>query len=107
MIKPTAFSCSAWARAATWLLTSACRIPICSPVCYWANAQYLPLYIVGGDHTGAPDKTIRKLFETWVPHNYPALFVEYKGRGLEWFGGEVPYLFDWMSRKRRNTPVIN
>ncbi|MBI1917829.1 MAG: hypothetical protein HYS12_24300, partial [Planctomycetes bacterium] len=74
---------------------------------YWANAQYLPLYIVGGDHTGPPDSTTRKLFEKWVPHNYPALYVQYKGRGREWFGGELPYLFDWMSRKRRNTPVTN
>ena len=42
-----------------------------------------------------------------MPHRYPALYVQYKGRGLEWFGGELPYLFDWMNRKRRNTPVTN
>ena len=25
----------------------------------------------------------------------------------EWFGGELPYMFDWMSRKRRNTPITH
>src|SRR5262249_42633552 len=58
-------------------------------------------------HTGDPDKTTRKLFDKWIVHNYPALYVQYKGRGMEWFGGELPYMFDWMSRKRRNTPVTH
>jgi hypothetical protein len=34
------------------------------------------------------------------------LYIEYKGRGLEWYGGEVPYLFDWMSRKKRVTAPL-
>ncbi|HKA54601.1 MAG TPA: hypothetical protein VKJ47_13155, partial [Candidatus Binatia bacterium] len=84
---------------------------------YWANAQYLPFYIVGGSHTGDPDKTTRKLFEKWIPHSnapkdghpgrYASLYVQYKGRGREWFGGELPSMFDWMNRKRRVTPIAD
>src|SRR5262249_8579663 len=27
-----------------------------------------------------------------------------KGRGAEWFGGELPAIFDWMDRKKRANP---
>src|SRR5262249_43314651 len=40
-------------------------------------------------------------FEHWIGHGYPALYVLYKGRGSEWFTGEVPAMFDWMGRKKR------
>jgi hypothetical protein len=33
------------------------------------------------------------------------LYIQYKGRGSEWFGGELPNLFDWMKRKKRANPV--
>src|SRR5262249_53303816 len=69
---------------------------------YWPNAYCLPFYVVGGDLDGDASKQCRQyLFEHWVPGGYPSLWVEYKGRGQEWFSGEVPYMFDWMNRKKR------
>lgn len=72
------------------------------------NAQYLPFYVVDGmmsfdqakDGTG-PNKT-QQLFDYWIPRAYPSLYVQYKGRGQEFFTGEVPYIFDWLDRKRRS-----
>src|SRR2546430_14318969 len=32
---------------------------------------------------------------------YTTLFRSYKGRGAEWFPGEVPMIFEWMRVKRR------
>src|SRR5262249_16612249 len=54
---------------------------------------------------GDPNKFTRKLFEKWVPHHYPTLYVQYKGRGTEWFGAELPFMFDWMNHKKRSVPV--
>jgi pimeloyl-ACP methyl ester carboxylesterase len=73
---------------------------------YWRNAQYLPFYVVDGDHAGETHRdNIRQLFTEWIPRGYPAMSVEYKGRGLEWFAGEMWFSFDWMSRKKRAFPL--
>jgi hypothetical protein len=40
-----------------------------------------------------------------MPRGYPAIMSVYKGRGAEWFGSEVPVMFEWMSRKRRPGPA--
>jgi hypothetical protein len=42
--------------------------------------------------------------ERWMPKGFPSLIVSYKGRGPEWFSGELPYAFDWMGRKHRAEP---
>jgi hypothetical protein len=68
---------------------------------YWCNAQYLPFYIVDGDRDGDNPQDTRRQFEYWVPRGYPALYIEYKGRGAEWYGAELPTIFDWMDRKTR------
>ncbi|MCS6851133.1 MAG: PHB depolymerase family esterase [Gemmataceae bacterium] len=68
---------------------------------YWRNGQYLPFYVVAGELAGDVPKLNRRLFDQWVPRGYPSLYVEYKGRGLEWFDAEVPLLFEWMGPKRR------
>ncbi|MFN4257933.1 MAG: hypothetical protein ACK4RK_01445 [Gemmataceae bacterium] len=70
---------------------------------YWPNAQYLPLYVVNGSAAGDPaTKYTQPLFEKYlVMRGFPALYVEYKGRGLEWFSGEVANIFDWMEHKKR------
>jgi predicted esterase len=69
---------------------------------YWPNAQFLPFYVIDGDLDGLTAKQNREEFQrNWMPHNYPALYIQYKGRGSEWFGAELPYIFDWMGRKRR------
>jgi hypothetical protein len=72
---------------------------------YWRNAQYLPFYVVDGSFDGENPKKIRKQFQDWVHGHYPALYVEYKGRGLEFFEGELPLIFDWMSYKKRARPT--
>jgi pimeloyl-ACP methyl ester carboxylesterase len=79
-------------------------IPVCGDTRrhasrYYNNAQYLPLYVVDGDFDGDNLKNVRPLLDKWTTRGYPTLFVDYKGRGHEWFEGEVPYLFDWMNHK--------
>jgi pimeloyl-ACP methyl ester carboxylesterase len=69
----------------------------------WRNGQYLPFYVVHGNRGPNGDK-IRQQFEVWVQRNFPMLWVDYKGRGVEWFAGEVPLMFDWMRSKKRYFP---
>ncbi len=68
---------------------------------YWRNAQKLPFYIVTGQLVGKPNTELRFTFNEWMPKGFPALHVVYKGRGIEWFPGETPVMFDWMNRKKR------
>jgi pimeloyl-ACP methyl ester carboxylesterase len=77
------------------------------PLRCWRNAQYLPFYVVNGSRTGDGAKKTRELFDRWIltGRGYPGLWVEYKGRGVEWLGGEVPNIFDWMRNKRRAFPL--
>src|SRR5262249_48288879 len=72
---------------------------------YWSNAQYLNAYVVEGDFNGSGPKANRNLFKNWIRWQYPAMYVEYKGRGSEWFSAEIPVMFDWMNRKRRYHPA--
>jgi pimeloyl-ACP methyl ester carboxylesterase len=71
----------------------------------WRNAQYLPLYVVNGSLAGESTTQLRQIFTFWALRAYPALWVAYKGRGQEWYGGEVPNLFDWMRRQSRALPL--
>src|SRR5262249_11323338 len=76
------------------------------PYRYRRNAQYLPVYAVAGDCAGDPRKDFnRDFFQDWIPSGFPMIFVVYKGRGLEWFSGELPNIFDWMGRKERANPI--
>lgn len=68
------------------------------------NAQYLPFYVVNGDHSGEFQHQNLEQFKIWIPRGYPTIYVQYKGRGAEWFGGELPTIIDWMSRKKRANP---
>jgi pimeloyl-ACP methyl ester carboxylesterase len=68
---------------------------------YWANGQFLPFYVVDGSQALAVTTDNNRQFEHWLPNGYPALHVRYKGRGVEWFAGEVPQVFAWMEGKRR------
>jgi hypothetical protein len=74
------------------------------PYRYRHNAQYLPFYAIVGDRSGDNGDN-RALFKEWVPHGYPMFYVQYRGRGLEWFGAELPAVFDWMDRKKRANPL--
>jgi hypothetical protein len=50
--------------------------------------------------SGDLPKQNQNLFKKWVPFGYPAIYVQYKGRGVEWFPGELPLMFDWMDHKK-------
>jgi dienelactone hydrolase len=91
--------------------------PMYHAAAYWTNAMDLPVYIVWGDHMGGrgskddQKKTNGNLAiyntfkDHWMPSGYPALGVQYRGRGLEWFSAEVPDVFEWMAQKRRHNPL--
>jgi hypothetical protein len=72
---------------------------------YWRNAQYLPFYVVNGTRAGDSNTLLREQFDHWVVRGYPTLWIEYKGRGVEWFSAEVPNMFDWMRNQRRAFPL--
>jgi dienelactone hydrolase len=72
---------------------------------YWRNSMYLPLYVVGGERLGEGYRKTKALFDCWILRNQQAIWVQYKGRGVEWLAGEVPLILDWMRAKRRNFPM--
>jgi pimeloyl-ACP methyl ester carboxylesterase len=72
---------------------------------YWRNAQYLPFYAVNGTRAGASSSQLREQYTDWMQRGYPTLWIEYKGRGTEWLGGEVPNILDWMRNQRRAFPL--
>jgi pimeloyl-ACP methyl ester carboxylesterase len=74
------------------------------PERYWPNAQYLPFYLVEGDRNGGYPKATRGVFKDWVRGHYPSMYIEYKGRGSEWYSAELPEMMNWMSRKKRHHP---
>jgi dienelactone hydrolase len=67
---------------------------------YSANGQLLPFLVIAGDKAGTVPKLNQDLFRKWVPLGYPAIYIAYKGRGLEWFEAEVPTMFEWMDHKK-------
>jgi pimeloyl-ACP methyl ester carboxylesterase len=85
-------------------------VPMCVgpshfPRAYWRNAQYLPFYAINGTRAGDSQAALRQQFDNWVLRGYPALWVEYKGRGTEFISGELPNLFDWMRHQKRVFPL--
>jgi hypothetical protein len=75
---------------------------------YFRNGQALPFYVINGDRHGDPNARTREQFDAWVKRGimgYPMIWVQYKGRGCEWFGGEVANVFDWMRVKKRAVPM--
>jgi predicted esterase len=71
----------------------------------WRNGQYLPFYVVHGTRISTLKKRLRNQFDNWLRRGYPMLWIEYKGRGLEWYRGEIPYMLDWMRNKERAFPL--
>lgn len=67
----------------------------------WRNAQNLPFYLVIGELSGDVRPWVAALAEKWIDRGYNSLLVMYRGRPTDFFVGEVPTIFDWMSRKRR------
>lgn len=79
--------------------------PTLYPRRYWRNAQYLPFYCVNGTRGADSYHALREQFNNWALRGYPALWVEYKGRGTEFFSAELPFMFDWMRHQRRAFPL--
>ncbi len=71
------------------------------PMAYWRNAQQVPFYVCNGDYAGDLNLKNREIFTSWASRSFPMIWTQYKGRGVEWFAGEVPQIFDWMRPKRR------
>ncbi|QVL34417.1 hypothetical protein KIH39_11070 [Telmatocola sphagniphila] len=69
---------------------------------YWQNVQQLPLYLILADRVGDDTaKTIQMTLKNWMNKGFPVLAVAYKGRNPEFFFQELPFMFDWMVRKKR------
>jgi predicted esterase len=71
---------------------------------YKWNAQYLPCYFVGGELDGDSMTALRSQFQETMMRGFPWLLSMYKGRGQEWFPGELTAIFDWLDRKKRVLP---
>lgn len=76
---------------------------------YWHNARRLPIYLVGGELDPAGMTRIGMDLDRYFLRGFDATYVEYRGRGHEPFGEELPRIFDWMGRRRRDffPPVID
>jgi hypothetical protein len=72
---------------------------------YYRNAQYLPYYTVCGDMAGGLHGEARRLYKDWIIKSFPMIYVEYKGRGIEFYPAEIANSFDWMNRKTRFFPT--
>ncbi len=79
--------------------------PTLYPRRYWRNAQYLPFYCVNGTRGADSYHALREQFNNWALRGYPSIWVEYKGRGTEFFSAELPYMFDWMRHQKRAFPL--
>lgn len=65
------------------------------------NAQYLPFYVVDGEKDFLrPQSTRKRLFEHWLTRGFPSLYCEYFQRGYEDYRHEIPYILDFISRKK-------
>ena len=71
----------------------------------WSNAQYLNLYVINGEKTGLAAEMTKMMLKDFIHGNFPAIYVEYKGRPSDWFPAEQPIIFDWMNRKKRAHPL--
>ena len=72
---------------------------------YWHNIQYLPHYIVDGDRNGKSWQYNENQVKDMIRMQYPVIYTTYVGRGGEWFEGELPFMMDWMTRKKRQFPL--
>ena len=76
------------------------NIPVTANTLF-ANAQNLPFYVVDGEKTYNRPKDTRGLFEKWIGMGFPCMYVEYQGRGHEFYKAELPIIMDWLSRRKR------
>ena len=68
---------------------------------YWRNADRTPFLVLNGEKDrAARDENAGELNEM-MKRGYDVTFVEFVGRGYEYYFEELPGVFDWMSRLRR------
>src|SRR5262249_16382706 len=72
----------------------------------WRTAQHLPFYVMMATNVVREHgEGMRAQLKSWIDNRYSILLVEYKGRGSEWLGGELPNMFDWMRFQKRAFPM--
>ena len=71
---------------------------------YWENAEYVPLYFVGGELDGLKTKVNADSINQYLKKKFNTTVVEYHGRGYEPYHDEVLNLFDWLGRQKRQSP---
>jgi acetyl esterase/lipase len=69
---------------------------------YWRNIGHLPIYAVEGSLNGGNPAAIRSNFARFFQKGYPAVYVEYAGRGGGMFAAELPKILQWMETKTRD-----
>jgi pimeloyl-ACP methyl ester carboxylesterase len=69
---------------------------------YWENAEYVPMYFVGGELDGDKMQNNARDLDRYLERGYDTTVVEYLGRGHEHFHDEILRIFDWMGRFRRD-----
>jgi hypothetical protein len=60
---------------------------------------------VTGSVSGACRGLVRQYMDNSILAGFPSIWVDYKGRPLEWLGGELPNMFDWMRLQHRAFPM--
>lgn len=69
---------------------------------YWPNARQLPFYFVGGELDGGRMAKNARDLDRYFKNGFNATVVDFLGRGHEPFFDEIPRLFDWMGRQKRD-----
>ncbi len=69
---------------------------------YSENAREMPFYFVGGERDRDLLTRNAKMFAKLMQRGQDMIFCEFKGRGFESYAEELPRIFEWMSRYRRN-----
>lgn len=82
-------------------LISFSGVPMFYAQYYWRNVGRLPIYAVEGSLNGGNPAAIRSNFTRFFQKGYPAVYVEYAGRGGGMFAAELPKILAWMDSKTR------
>lgn len=71
---------------------------------YLAHTERLPFYVTLGDLAPAANEVVfSKILKPLILKAWDITYSEYLKRGLEDFPEEVPAVFDWMDRRRRDS----
>lgn len=68
---------------------------------YWPNLLHLPVYAVDGDFNGVVPQLNREQFTRYFVQGFDTIYVEYPGRGGDYFSEEFPNILKWMGHLTR------